>query len=149
MNDSKRVWVWVGVVVVVLLIVIAVVWRPSSKPPVATGPVPVYATKGQLIPQFPSSLILGSSTAVNNSYSINYSSSTNQYSAEFTSPSSMANMYALYNKSLPTNGWTIIGSNVTHPTVREISASQAGGQAEILISQVGNGSQVEISYVTN
>jgi hypothetical protein len=148
MKDSKRFWVWVGVLVVVLAVVLVFAWKPASKQ-APSGPVPVYAPQGQLVPQFPASLILDSNAAISGSYSINYSSSTNQYTAEYDSSSTMADLFAKYQAYLPQNNWTVIGTITTHPTFEEISATQGVDQLQIVIGVEGKGSQVIISYAAH
>ena len=147
MKDSKTVWVWVGIVVVVAVVVAWFIWKPTSKAPVASNPTPVYAPQGQLVPQFPPSLILGTSTIVNGSYAIDYSSSTNQYTAEFNSSSSLASLYANYKQYLPANGWTITNDITKYPTSRGLYASNTSSSVTVGISENGKGSQVTITYV--
>ena len=152
MNDRKKLWIWVGVVVVVIAIAGWMVWHFEQKtaPPVASGPVPVFAPKGQLIPNFPKDLIIDSSAAISGSYSLNYSSSTNQYTAEYTSSSTVTSLYKSYQSYLPKNGWTVTGSLTTHPTFNAIAAVQGNNQLQIVISTQGGqnkGSQVTITYV--
>ena len=150
MQDTKRVWVWVGVVVVVLGVVVALVW-PRSKPSGPTtstnGPAPVYAPQGQLTPEFPKQLILDSAAAVNQSYSIGYSSSTNQYTAQFNTSSSVATLYASYKKYLPANGWTITNDIAKYAQSRGIYASNASSDVMVAILAQGSGSQVTVTYI--
>jgi len=147
MKDPKVFWVWVGIVVVVMIVVAFFIWRPGAKPQVASGPVPVYAPQGQLVPQFPPSLILGTSTIVNGSYAINYTSSTNQYTVEFNSSSSMASLYTSYKQYLSANGWTITNDITKYPTSRGLYASNTSSSVTVGIAQNNKGSQVTISYV--
>ncbi len=148
MKDSKRVWVWVGVVVVVLAVVLAFVWRPSSKQPASSGgPAPVFAPQGQLVPQFPKSLILDSNAAISGSYSINYSSSTNQYTAEYDSSSTMASLYAQYKQYLPANGWAITNNITKYSSSRGLYASNASSDVSVAIVSQVNGSRAIITYL--
>lgn len=147
MNDSKHVWAWVGVVVVVALVAAWIVWRPASKQAGPSAPVPIYAPQGQLVPQFPKALILDSTAAISGSYSIGYSSSTNQYTAEYDSSSTVTSLFAQYKTYLPANGWTITGTLTSHPTFDVIAASQGNDQLQVVISTAGKGSQATITYV--
>ena len=147
MKDSKTLWVWVGIVVVVIVVVAWFIWRPTSKAPVASNPTPVYAPQGQLVPQFPPSLILGTSTIVNGSYAIDYTSSTNQYTAEFNSSSSMASLYTNYKQYLSANGWTITNNISKYPTSRGLYASNASSNIAVAIVSQKTGSQVTVTYV--
>ncbi len=149
MKDPKTLWVWVGIVVVVGVVVAWFVWGPTAtKPaPVATGPVPVYAPQGQLVPQFPKDLILDSAAAISGSYSIAYSTSTNQYTAEYDSSSTVGALYKQYMAYLPGDGWTVTGSLTTRPTFDAISASQSNSQLSVVISTASKGSHVGITYL--
>jgi hypothetical protein len=146
MKDSKMLWVWVGIVVVVVIVAAWFIWGSSSRPPVASAPAPVYAPQGQLVAGFPSNLILDSNAAINGSYSINYSSSTNQYTAEYLSSSTVKALYGQYMAYLPKNGWTVEGSLTTRPTFDAITASEGSNQLQVVISTVSGGSQVTITY---
>ncbi len=147
MKDSKRIWVWVGVVVVVLAVVFAFAWRPSSKQPASSGPAPVFAPQGQLVPQFPKSLILDSNAAISGSYSINYSSSTNQYTAEYDSSSTVVSLYTQYKQYLPANGWTITNDMNSLSGFRGIAGGNASSSVQVAINAHGGGSQVTITYL--
>ena len=150
MKDSKQAWVWVGVAVVVVIVAIVTwaMWKPTSpQKQVTSTSTPVYAPQGQLVPQFPKGLILDPKAAVSGSYSINYASSTNQYTAEYNSSSTMASLYKQYQAYLPKNNWTVTGSLTTKPSFEVIAASQGSNQLQIVISTIGKGSQVTISYV--
>lgn len=146
MNDPKKVWAWVGVAVVVVAIAVWAEFLPGRTPAAAPlSPAPVYAAQGQLVPQFPKGLILDSNAAISGSYSIGYATSTNQYTAEYTSSNSMKSLYADYQSYLPKNGWTVTGSLTTHPAFEVITAQQGTSQLQIVISAAGTGSQVTIT----
>jgi hypothetical protein len=146
MDKSQKAWVWVGIVAVVVLVVVFLIWEPrqSSKP---TGVVAVHAPQGQVVSGFPTNLLLGTSTSVSDSYSINYSSSTNQYTAEWNSSSSMQSLFANYQKYLPANGWTVGGTITNYPTLRGLNATNASGTINLSIVAQGKGSQVTLTYV--
>ena len=147
MENSKRIWVWVGIAVVVIAVILVFVWKPSTKP--ASGPVPVFAPQGQLIPQFPKELILDPRAQVNSSYSIGYSSSTNQYTAEWVSSSSLATLDAGYKKYFVASGWTITNSNTVTAASKLGVVYAATSTANVNVTMVaqGKGSEVTISYV--
>jgi len=148
MRDSKRIWVWVGVAVVVVAVAAWLIWKPTTtKAPVASVPTPVYASQGQLVPQFPKDLIIDSAAAISGSYSIGYSTTTNQYTAEYNSSSTVTALYNQYKTYLPANGWTVTGSLATRPTFDAISASQNNAQLSVVISKEAEGSQVTITYL--
>lgn len=147
MNDSKRVWAWVGVAVVVIVIIVWAVWNVGMHQQASSGPVPVYAPQGQLVAQFPKGLIVDSAATISGSYSIAYATSTNQYTAEYDSSSTMAALYKQYQTYLPANGWTITGTLTTHPTYEAIAAAQNGAQLQVVIESENEGSQVTVTYL--
>ena len=147
MKDPTRVWVWVGVVVLVAIVAAWIVWRPGLQQPAQSGPVPVYAPQGQLVPQFPKGLILDSNAAISGSYSINYSSSTNQYTAEYNSSNTMASLYTKYKAYLPANGWVITNDISEYSGSRGLYASNASSDVAVAVVSQKQGSQVTITYV--
>jgi hypothetical protein len=151
MADNKKMWAWVGAAVVVVVIVLAFVWKPNMNNPKGTTPTPVgtpvYAPQGQLIPQFPTQLILDSAASLNQSYSINYSSTTNHYTAEYNSSSSMASMYTKYKTYLPANGWVIANDMTLYSNSRGLYATNTSSGVEVAIDQIGKGSKVIITYL--
>jgi len=123
------------------------VWKVQQKPPVASGPVPVFAPQGQLTPSFPKELIIDSNAAISGSYSINYSSSTNQYTASYDSSSTVSALYKDYQAYLSANNWVTTGSLTTHPTFDVLAATQGNNQLQVMIATKNKGSQVTITYV--
>jgi hypothetical protein len=109
----------------------------------------VHAPTGQLITGFPKELILDDASQMNNSYSINYSSSTNQYTAEWVSSSSLASLYAKYQAYAPANGWTVM-NHANLPTLKGVYATNASTSVamNVIITPQGKGSKVTITYVT-
>jgi len=147
MSNSKRIWVWVGVAIVVVAVVVWVARMFMPKKPVALNPSPVFAPQGQLVPEFPKSLILDSNAAVSDSYSINYSSSTNQYTAVYDSSSTVTALYNQYKEYLPANGWTITNDITKYSTSRGLYASNASSDVAVGIVTQGIGSQTTITYL--
>lgn len=147
MNDSKRIWIWVGVAVVVIVVAVAFVWRPGPKKP--SGPTPVFAPQGQLTPNFPKELILDPQAAIGVSYAINYNPSTNQYTAQWTSSSSLVTVYNDYQKYFQDNGWTITNKSGVKAAskIGAMYASTATANVNVTIVAQGKGAAVTISYV--
>lgn len=149
MKKSKRTGTRTVVVLIILIIIIiaasVLIVKFFPKKP-AVG-VPVYAEKGELVSQFPSALILDKTAVVSDSYSINYSTTTNQYTAEYNSSSTVTALYNDYQSYLSKNGWTIIGSLTTHPTFDAISAAKGTDQLQVVISTQNKGSHVTITEV--
>jgi hypothetical protein len=152
MKDPKVVWAWVGGAVVVIALAAGVAWHfyggGGASNEAAAGPVAVHAPTGQLVPGFPQALILDDAAQVNNSYSINYSTSTNQYTAEWSSSSSLASLYAKYQNYAAVNGWTISNS-ADYPTLKGIYATNASATAamNVIMTPQDKGSEITISYV--
>ena len=148
MKDPKALWAWVGGAVVVIVVVVGIVWRfYGAKAP--TSLVAVHAPAGQLVPGFPQGLVaVDNATQMRDSYSISYSTSTNQYTAEWNSSSSVGSLYTKYLDYEKTNGWTIT-NQADYPTLKAVYATNAAGTetVSINISSRGNGSKVAISYV--
>ena len=149
MKDPKRVWVWVGVVVVAVAVAWWIVWKLNSTQPapLQSAPAPVFAQQGQLVPNFPKNLILDNAAVISGSYSINYSSSTNQYTAEYNSSSSMASLYAQYKQYLPANGWTITNDITKFSSSRGLDATNASSSVAVAVVSEKTGSQVTITYL--
>jgi N-acetylneuraminic acid mutarotase len=111
------------------------------------GGVAVYAPSGQIIYGFPTQLILDSTAAITNSYSIASSSTVVQYTVEWNSSNSMTSLYNTYKQYLTANGWTI--TNVTtQSTAVSLSAGNTSSSLNIVINARGNGAQVLLSYTT-
>lgn len=153
MNPSRKVWVWIGAVaaaiVVVAVIVAAVMaWHAAPGQSIPKTPTPVYAPQDELVPQFPKNLILDPAAAVSQSYSMSYSTATNQYTAEYDSSSSMAALYAAYVAYLPAHGWTITNQLTSFANSRGVSATNASSSVQASIVAQNGGSQVTVGYVT-
>lgn len=145
-------------VVAAVAVILGIIWyvsllkwpsapaAPPSTSPFALGS-PAFAPKGELIPGFPKSLILDNGAAINGSYSINYSSSTNQYTAEWNSSSSMGSLYEAYKTYLPAHGWDILNDITKYPTSRGLYARNASSDVSVAIIGQGNGSQVVLTYL--
>src|ERR1700733_9495778 len=144
----------VAVLVVAFLVIWAVFFMKPSSPASPTGststsgPQPAYVAPGQLAAGFPKQLILGATTSsVSQSYSINYASSTNQYTAVWTSTISLQPLFAQYQAYLAANGWVVSHTTTTYQNSRGIYAVKGGTAVNISIIATGtNGSQVTVSY---
>lgn len=150
MNSTRNLWVWVGVVVVVVAVAVAFVWHPGSKP-AATGPVPVFAPQGQLTPNFPKQLMLDPQAEVNTSYSINYDPSTNQYTADWTSSSSLASLYGDYQKYFGDNGWTITNQSgaAAGSKLAVLYAATTTANVNVTLVSQGGHTDATVSYVAH
>ena len=144
MQKKNQAWIWVGAVIVVVIVVFALVWKPGSATP--EGPAPMRAPAGQIVAGFPQQLVLDSSAQVNNSYSLNYASTT-QYTTQVNSSSSVSASFASYQSYFNANGWTILNLSQSSPTVQGLYATNATAAATVTIVTEGSGSQVTITYV--
>ena len=163
MNDRKGLWVWVGVAVVVIAIAWGgVYWFMHRSGPQAAAPLPVHAPAGQVVAGFPQDLVPGPSSTsstngtpgilagITNSYSINYSSSTNQYTAEWVSASSTATLYTAYTAYVTKNGWTIT-NHMDSPSLKGVYAVNASSSLNIVITPQPSAqgrSKVSVTYVS-
>jgi hypothetical protein len=144
--EKKNMRLLAAAVVIVIIVVIAVVWgyHGSTPPPVG---VPVYTPKGQLTSGFPTELIWGNDPTLSQSYSTNYSSSTNQYTAVFDSADPMELLYADYTDYFAGNGWTIANATTpSSPTLRGLYAVKANAVAGVVLSDQGAKRHVVVSY---
>ena len=150
MKDPKTAWAWVGGVIVVVALATGIVWHfyGNATKEATSGPVAVHAPSGQLVAGFPQELVLDDAARVSDSYSVNYSSSTNQYTAEWTSSSTLASLYAKYQSYIATNGWTIT-NHADYPAYKNIFASNSAKNAgmNVIITSQGSGTKVSLTYV--
>lgn len=143
-------WIWVGLAVLVLVLVLLFsgAFKPSSPTPTpSSGATPVYAPQGELVAGFPTELILDTSARTTQSYSINYSSSTSQYTANFTSNESMLKLYGDYKTYFPQNGWTIVNDTTSYKDSRSLYAKQGTAEASVAVIDKGTTRQVTVSYL--
>jgi hypothetical protein len=150
MKGLKNIWVWVGVAVVVIILVVWGIGRLQSHQQVA-APTVVYAPQGQLVQNFPKELILDPKAQINSTYSINYDPTTNQYTAEWNSSSSLVSLYNIYNTYFGSNGWTITNSSGATSTSKIAAMYAATSTANVNVSLVaqGQGAGVSVSYVAH
>jgi len=147
MEMDKRTRIVFIAIAVVIVILLAFWWYLSSTRPVPMG-TPAFAPSGQLTPGFPKGLVLDSLARVSQSYSINYSTSTNQYTVSFNSSSSVADIYNEYLAYLPANGWPITNKVTEYKNSRGLYAENASSVVSVAIVVQGSGSQVTVSYGT-
>jgi len=120
---------------------------PAAQPSTTALGSPAFAPKGELVSGFPKELILDNSAAITGSYSINYSSSTNQYTAEWNSSSSMSALYDAYKAYLPAHDWSILNDITKFPTSRGFYVRNASSDVSVAIIAQGNGAQVVLTYL--
>lgn len=149
---KKNAWVWVGVVAVVLGgVFLAWRWMTGSMPSSGeSSPVtPAFAPKGQLVPQFPKELVLDDHAVLLGSYSMNYNPNANQYTAGWSSSSSIDEVLKKYDAYFNANNqWTILGETKNIPGIRSVYAKNAAGAAvNVTIVKDGTGSKITVSYL--
>lgn len=144
------------VVAVVLLVGAAFFFASESRPqapsvatppPAPKQPPAVHAPKGELVSGFPSGLILGATSSVASSFSLNYDENLNQYTATFNSLQSMQNLYDAYLKYLQANNWTIINRITSNPGSLGIYATRGNADVSVTIIASGSKSQAQVSYL--
>jgi hypothetical protein len=153
--DKKTGMLILGAVVVLALIFIFYGYflslqtnYPNGGSPITQGSTPTYAPAGQLVAGFPPALILDDAARISNSYSVSYSANTNQYTAVWTSSSSMASLFTAYQNYFKQNGWAIGNTFTGRTTLRSVYATKGNIGAEVVIAAQGTASQVTISYAT-
>lgn len=144
-------------IVVAVVIFVGIIWyalleglRPlpgTTSAPLAQPGAVAFAPEGELVAGFPKQLIFDNGAAMNGSYSINYSSSTNQYTAAWNSSSSMESLYEAYGAYLPAHGWTILNDVTKFPTSRGLYARNASSDVSVAIIAQRSGSQVIVTYL--
>jgi hypothetical protein len=154
MNKQNKGFMWV-VAVVVLVVVLAIIgiWyfyahRSHGVASVPKG-TPVFAEQGQVVQGFPKELILDSNALVTGSYSVAFASSSNQYTVEWNSSSSMASLFASYKDYFTKSNWTVTNSSTVLSGIHAISAASSTGSAGVVIAAQKEGAKVTISYVKN
>lgn len=152
MQDKRRgnVLIWIGILALIVIVLLVIFWKPSTPAPApVTQPQPAYVPQGQVVSGFPQTLILDPNAQVNSSYSINYSSSTNQYTAEWISSMSMAALFGKYKTYLSANGWSLT-SQSSKPTLDGVYAADANGDvANVAIFPQATGNEVVVTYVAH
>ncbi len=143
-------WITIGVVIVAAILILASFLghrQGTQMTQNLPSPTPVYATQGEVVPSFPKELILDPQASVQNSYSLNYSSTTNQYTAEWNSSTTMPTLFAKYQAYLQKNGWTIVNQITNYPALRGLYATNASSDVNVAITPLGGGSQATVSMV--
>ena len=146
MSQNRKQWIWVSALIVIFGLFLAFAWKPVLMNKEGGPLVPVYAPQGHLTPQFPKELILDSAAAVSNSFSINYSTSTNQYTASWNSASGAQHWVDQYQSYFSANGWTVKMNPTANAQIRNMVASNDKGYVQVLLIPQGAGSQVTITY---
>ena len=148
MNKKWLFWTEVGVLAVVVVCLILCGLGQKGHPGKNAAIVVVYALAGQLTAGFPKNLVLDNSVAMSDSYSITYSSTANQYTAEWISASSSDALYNEYHSYVAMNGWTIT-NQANGPALKGIYATNATANINIVIlpQAQDKGAKMTITYV--
>ena len=118
-----------------------------APPPGSTQGLAQNAPAGQVVSGFPQNLILNSSAQVASSYSISYSTSSNQYTVTWNSPSSFTALLNQYETYLPANGWIIPGGAAQSGRLGAgLYATNNGATVNISIVPMNTGSQATVTY---
>jgi hypothetical protein len=145
---NKSLYLLLGVLVLVVVVLVAVSknrtakapaespqaqsqQKPSSEQPKA---VPVQAVDvGKLPQEFPSDIPLEAGAQVTLNYNATNAAGNFQASREFISKKTVAENYALYQKVLKDNGWTITGTQENTPAGNLIFATKGENNLNIRI----------------
>jgi hypothetical protein len=154
----KKLTTWI-VIAVILLIGVAAVFlllhnnsknrqqqqQASTAKIEANQPKPVYATAGQLTPNFPTELLLGSKQSTQSSFSVSYPSAT-QSTAVFESTDSKITLYKDYLTYFQKNKYEILSQQANGQTF-SIYAIKTGGDVSVQITQNGKLTKVTVSFL--
>ena len=142
-KNKKTVVTLVIVVIVILALVLAwwLVWGEYNAPHAA------FAPTGQLISGFPKELILDNAAVVGKSYTIGYAYNLNQYTASWTSSSSLDDLYNQYVNYFTSNGWMITNSSTNIAGFRGIYAVTSSTDTNVVITSGKGGLKATVSYV--
>jgi hypothetical protein len=132
-------------VAVVLILVIALVWWLFWGE--YNSPHAAFAPSGKLVSGFPKEFVLDSAAIVGKSYTIGYAYNLNQYTANWTSSSSIDDLYNQYVNYFVSNGWTITNSSTNMATFRGVYAVTSTADANVVITSGKDGLKVTVSYV--
>jgi hypothetical protein len=147
MTNTKRIWIWTGVVIVLLLILVLLgAFSGKNNQPVTQG-VPTYAPQGQLVTGFPQELVLDPTAQLGGSYGINYSTSTNQYTAMWTSSKSLDDLYSAYKTYFQNNGWTISNEMTAYAGTKGLHAAKGTASAGLSVVDNGASRKISVTYV--
>jgi len=144
-SKNDRVLVWVGVVALFSGLYLMATWQVP--PGTLSGSMSAYASQGEVIAQFPKALFLDNAVAVEQDYSINYSASENQYTAQWNSEDAPEVVLNEYQNYFTSAGWAISAGSTGDPNVQQLSASASTGYALVTVAPQGVGSQVTVVYV--
>lgn len=107
---------------------------------------PTYSPTGQ-VAGLPAELGFSQNQTSSN-YGMSYSATTNQYTAEWDSSSSMITLFNDYKTYLTSNGWTITNQTSLNG-LYGLYASNPSSTVNVAITPDGNGgSNVDLSYTT-
>ncbi len=142
---AKRTAIVLGAVVVIVLVIGLAGWLSFSR---QSSPQMTLAPKGELVSGFPKTLILDNAAAIDNSYTVGYSPNLNQYTANWTSSSSMDGLYQQYLQYFTQNGWAITNSSTNITAFRGIYAVTSSAEANVTLDDSGGGGlKVTVSYI--
>ena len=151
--DKKTGFTILAGIVVLVLILVSYAYFKSLPSPATSGTgsspaAPVYAPQGQLVSGFPQGLILEGAAQVANSYAIKYSATGNQYTAEWSSSTSMAALYKKYQDYFNQNGWTLKNAVTAGTAMRAAYVTKGSAIVNLVVVPQGAGSKIDITYAT-
>jgi hypothetical protein len=152
MQDNRKgnALVIVGIVVVAVAVILFFVWKPNLNLPVGSNGVPMgspaFAQQGTVVQGFPQNLVLNSPGAVQSSYSIGYSTSTNQYTAQWTSSESVDQLFNDYQAFLASSTW-FIANQTSQPGFDTLYLKNGSSSANVSIFTKNGVTQLLVSYL--
>ena len=119
--------------------------KSSDEQKEAAGPVPVYASYGELATGFPKELVLDGAASVESSYTIAYDASVNQHTAVFMSDESPVTLRQQYKQYFADNGWKILSE--TTEGIQALYAQKDRIDASFTAGLQDGRTQVIIAYL--
>ena len=108
----------------------------------------VFAPTGQLVTGFPKELVLDQVAQISGSYAVNYSPTLDQYTANWTSTSSINDLYGEYVDYFISRGWAITNTSTDIAGFRGIYAVTSTADVNVVMNDSGqSGLSATVSYV--
>ena len=141
---NKKIVVIVVAIAVVIVVLALIWWFTLGE---YRSPRAAFAPSGQLVSGFPKELILDQTALIGKSYTIGYAYNLNQYTASWTSSSSLDGLYGQYVGYFASHGWTVTNSSTNIAAFRGIYAVTSTADTNVVMTSGQQGLKVTVSYV--
>ncbi|MHB8870916.1 MAG: hypothetical protein ACYC5G_00435 [Candidatus Doudnabacteria bacterium] len=125
---------FLGIIVLIVLLAGLTYWHKQANQPKVFPRTD--AIEGQVISGFPEELLMGAKNPkITQSYSIDYGSSSKQYTADYVSKDKLIIAYLKADKYLRSNNYVIVNERL-QPTVANIYGTKPEGDVNIVIQKL-------------